>query len=279
MNYKETKGITLISLIITIIILIILVAISIRTITASRIINVATDGAGNYARAGLEEEEEFNKATNKIESITAEKPIYTEQDIEAMIGKYVDYHPEKGTFKFTEVDTKTGKTYGELTGTDKNTDDFATEEEFGWRIWSIEGKKMTLIADRVTTKGGVNNGGSLALEGDSGKENGIDILNEICRTCYSNGNWAKGKSLSLDMVPEDYRGYYTQVPSLIYHNMGMDWIGHETSWMASKQETSSLEVIDICPSFESFEHGPAFGVYDTWTDGDNKQFECSMFRT
>ena len=44
MNYKETKGITLIALIITIIILIILAAVSLRTVFFDGVIQVATDG-------------------------------------------------------------------------------------------------------------------------------------------------------------------------------------------------------------------------------------------
>ena len=44
MNYKETKGITLIALIITIIILIILAAVSLRAVFFDGMIQVATDG-------------------------------------------------------------------------------------------------------------------------------------------------------------------------------------------------------------------------------------------
>ena len=44
MNYKETKGITLIALMITIIILIILAAVSLRAVFFDGIIQVATDG-------------------------------------------------------------------------------------------------------------------------------------------------------------------------------------------------------------------------------------------
>ena len=64
---KEERGITLIALIITIIILVLLAAISISAVTNSRIIDIATNGAGNYAKEQQKEEEEFNKTVNVIE--------------------------------------------------------------------------------------------------------------------------------------------------------------------------------------------------------------------
>ena len=64
---REERGITLIALIITIIILVLLAAISISAVTNSRIIDIATNGAGNYAKEQQKEEEEFNKTVNVIE--------------------------------------------------------------------------------------------------------------------------------------------------------------------------------------------------------------------
>ncbi len=64
---KEERGITLIALIITIIILVLLAAISISAVVDSRIVDVATNGAANYAKEQLREEEEFNKTVNVID--------------------------------------------------------------------------------------------------------------------------------------------------------------------------------------------------------------------
>ena len=64
---REERGITLIALIITIIILVLLATISIRAVVDSRIVDVATNGTGNYAKGQLEEEDEFNKTVNVIE--------------------------------------------------------------------------------------------------------------------------------------------------------------------------------------------------------------------
>ena len=63
---KREKGITLVALIITIIILIILATVTIMTLTKSRMIDVAIEGAQNYQEAQYQEVENINKLTNKI---------------------------------------------------------------------------------------------------------------------------------------------------------------------------------------------------------------------
>ncbi|MCI9365583.1 MAG: hypothetical protein HFJ54_03005 [Clostridia bacterium] len=73
-NFKESKGITLISLIITIIILIILAVISIQYIFSGKILQVATDGAGNYAKEQKNEENIFNDTIQYIDVLTNNKP-------------------------------------------------------------------------------------------------------------------------------------------------------------------------------------------------------------
>jgi len=68
-NEKE-RGITLVALIITIIILVILAAVSLRTVFYDGMIDVATNGVGNYAKEQKKEEEEFEKAQSIIEEKT-----------------------------------------------------------------------------------------------------------------------------------------------------------------------------------------------------------------
>lgn len=85
------------------------------------------------------------------------KELYTKEEIDKMIGKYVSYTPDKGTYsKVTGNDN--------YTGTNNNRYDFITEN-LNWKIWNIEDKKLTLIADDVIQTGGTDNRGNLELGG------------------------------------------------------------------------------------------------------------------
>jgi len=78
MNYKEklkeSQAITLIALIITIIILIILAAVSLNAVFGDGLLDVATEGVGNYATEQKKEENLFNDADYYIKVATNKKP-------------------------------------------------------------------------------------------------------------------------------------------------------------------------------------------------------------
>lgn len=74
-----------------------------------------------------------------------------------MIGKYVSYTPDIGTYsKITGNDR--------YTGSGNNRYDFITEN-LNWKIWNIEDKKLTLIAEDVVQTGGTDNRGNLEIGG------------------------------------------------------------------------------------------------------------------
>lgn len=132
---------------------------------------------------------------------------FTNEQIQSMIGGYVNYTTKSGIYDLiTNSD--------EYAGTADNTSDFTTET-FNWRIWSIDGTKLTLIADDVTKTGGTSNNGTLSLYGAVGYNNGVKILNDICKNCYSNSEYgAIGRSINIEDIenvldrtvwkPEDY---------------------------------------------------------------------------
>ena len=136
--------------------------------------------------------------------------ISRKNKISNMIGKYVDYTPDQGTYSLITNSA-------EYAGTANNTSDFTTEK-FNWRIWGVDGNKLTLIADDVTSTGGTSNNGTLSLSGAVGYNNGVKILNDICKNCYSNSSiGAVGRSINIEDIenvldktiwrPEDY--YYS----------------------------------------------------------------------
>lgn len=167
-NKNSEKGI---SLILLLIILIIFLVIGIVTIIIS--INKNTKET-EYNKNSEVIEDTINTGT--IQDINELENEINSQEYMDMIGKYVNYKPENGTYSMITGDA----TYS---GTDKNKSDFITED-FGWRIWSIDNEKLVLISDDITKISGKN--GELYLEGAVGYNNAVKILNDICKECYSN---------------------------------------------------------------------------------------------
>ena len=83
-NKSNENGITLIALIITIIILIILAAVSLRAVFFDGMIEVATDGVGNYATEQKKEENVFNDADHYIKVATNKKPEFKYIEVTGM---------------------------------------------------------------------------------------------------------------------------------------------------------------------------------------------------
>ena len=50
-------------------------------------------------------------------------------------------------------------------------------EELGWRIWDYDGTTIRIILEKPTTT-------KLILGGAAGYNNGVYLINEICRQCY-----------------------------------------------------------------------------------------------
>ncbi len=63
---------------------------------------------------------------------------------------------------------------------------FITDRNLSWRIWSIDENNITIIADRPVSTGGYEDIGALYLSDSIGYNNGIYLINEICKKCYGN---------------------------------------------------------------------------------------------
>jgi len=114
------------------------------------------------------------------------------ENTEYLIGKYVDYVPENGVYLNIKK---------EYVGTETNSINFETDTTLNWKIWSIEGNKLTIIADKPGTIGGYKNNGGLYLANYNGYNNGVKILNDICNTCYSNKQYGGiARSLNIEDI-------------------------------------------------------------------------------
>ena len=126
---------------------------------------MAMSGDGLFSKA-RQAAEKYKKAQKDEQDLISE--IGKEMNSE-YVGAYVTgYTPTSGKCTIT----------AEQSGTDSS-QTFTTEEEgnLKWRIWDYDGTTLRIILDKPTTK-------KLTLKGAEGYNNGVWIINEICRQCF-----------------------------------------------------------------------------------------------
>ena len=210
---KNSKGITLIALIITIIILLILAGISIAAITQTGLFSRAKQ-AEQLSKEKQEEENailetyenEIGKylgESKKVEGKIADRV----KDGTIKIGDYVKYAPD--------IVTNTDKSYTDLlsnlttysgnTDNTKNTTSTLTQEiNLNWRVLDItDDGQVRLISELPTTS-------KLTLNGYNGYNNAVKLIDDTCSTLYTNSKLAsKVQNLKIEdiqdkMVEKDY---------------------------------------------------------------------------
>ena len=221
-NMKE-KGITLIALVITIIVLLILAGVTIATLTGDNgILTKATE-----AKDKTEEGEEEEKVKLSVAGALAKdnggeiKERYIDEELASQFGeKGTDYNLE-GSGPFTVTIIKSGRSYlidkegtiGEavkregievgdyvnyvpdanaegyttdklsesITGSTDNTNAI-TQDDLKWRILNIDASgRVDLISDIPTSQ-------YVYFQGARGYNNGVYVINDICKSLYSNSS-------------------------------------------------------------------------------------------
>ncbi len=175
----KEKGITLVALVVTIIILLILAGVTLNLALADNgLFSKAKDAVEKYKKAEEDEENALSKMTDMLENITINYNDY--------VGCYVDGY---------KLDIKTCIITPDETGVhdniDKNnviadnitadgTQTFTTENNMKWQIWDYDENKkiIRLISEKPTND-------TLTLHGATGYNNGIYLLNKICKECYT----------------------------------------------------------------------------------------------
>lgn len=119
---------------------------------------------------------------------------YTQEEIDNMIGKYVDYQPTYGTY--------TAK--AEMTGVVNSSEGIKGDQKFEtedmkWRIWNIDDSSIMLISDEPTSYSGEEKNGYIDFYGEKVSKNGPTILNELCKTCYTNSEYKGMQARSLNL--------------------------------------------------------------------------------
>ena len=211
---KNSKGITLIALIITIIILLILAGISIAALTQTGLFSRAKQ-VDQVSKEKQEEENttletyenEIDKYLGKNNGETPNEPkekTMTDMvnDKTLKIGDYVKYTPDKAS---------TGDILKELStysGSTENTSSTLTQEidkdtGLNWRVLDVKDGQVRLISDKPTTS-------KIALNGYNGYNNAVKLLDDTCSSLYTNSKLtSKVQNLKIEdiqnkMTEKDY---------------------------------------------------------------------------
>ena len=213
LNLKERKGITLIALVITIIVLLILAGVSIAMLTgqngiltqaqnakttnenksAEEKVKLAIMAARSQSETGaLDADKLIAEITNNyggtasktndgfpVSATVDEKTFIVDGDgnigvpqdrTGLKVGDYINYKP----------DTEDGKTYSLLsTQSGYSSNQTITKETLNWRILKIKADGSIDIISDPTNK-------DVYFSGSLGYNNGVYLLNDICKELYSN---------------------------------------------------------------------------------------------
>ena len=240
---KNTKGITLVALVITIIILLILAGISISALTNTGIFQKAKEAKQKSDDAALDQNTKLDEYENELDKYL---PKQNENSLAkaVKVGDYVAYTPDKldksALDKLKEnLNTYSGarnlKTYSAIgrdnlslrvidgdektgavrlisaTPTSNNTTNSAIgRDNLGWRVLDVDEKTgaVRLISATPTDK-------TIVLYGYDGYNNAVKLLDDVCSTLYNSKLATKVQNLKIEdiqdkMKEKDYSKLYSE---------------------------------------------------------------------
>jgi len=224
--FKNTKGITLIALVVTIIVLLILAGITLSlALNSNGVFQRSKNAAAAYSEAELAEREELDRIGEEFDEVMGIfPPLEIPEELEE--GAEIIYKPE-GTFHWdaelaSSYANDGSTTYGIASdvGLDASTSDYdvidmqlATGEEIPtgsenmnikkWRVVSLnkETGEAVIVPTASTLKIDGVQSGYVVLQGAQGYNNAVKLLNDACSALY--GNPKKGitaRSISMEDI-------------------------------------------------------------------------------
>ena len=210
---KNTKGITLVALVITIIILLILAGISISALTNTGIFQKAKDAKQKSEDAELDQNTKLDEYENELDKYLPKKLVDKVNDGTIKVGDYISYTPDQASTDdiLQELATYSGNTDSTKNTTSTLTQEIDKETGLKWRVLDVKDGKVRLISDRPTTS-------TIKLSGSKGYNNAVYLLDKICKTLYNNSKLASNvQNLKIEDIQDHLAYDYTQ-----YTNSNVD---------------------------------------------------------
>ena len=201
---KNTKGITLVALVITIIILLILAEISISALTNTGIFQKAKDAKQKSNDAALDQNTKLDEYENELDQYLPQKLIDKVNDGTIKVGDYISYTPDGASTEniLQELATYSGSENENTTST--LTQEIDKKTGLKWRVLDVKDEKIRLISDRPTTS-------KITLYGPKGYNNAVYLLDKTCKTLYNNSKLASNvQNLKIEDIQEHLAYDYTQ---------------------------------------------------------------------
>ena len=238
-TFKNSKGITLVALVITIVILLILAGISISALTNTGIFQKAKDAKQKSENAALDQNTKLDEYENEIDKYIPKANSLAKA---VKVGDYVAYTPDKldksALDKLKEnLNTYSGarnlKTYSAIgrdnlslrvidgdektgavrlisaTPTSNNTTNSAIgRDNLGWRVLDVDEKTgaVRLISATPTDK-------TIVLYGYDGYNNAVKLLDDVCSTLYNSKLATKVQNLKIEDIQDKMKTDYKKIDS------------------------------------------------------------------
>ena len=206
---KNTKGITLVALVITIIILLILAGISISALTNTGIFQKAKDAKQKSNDATLDQNTKLDEYENELDKYLPKKLVDKVNDGTIKVGDYISYTPDGASTEniLQELATYSGNTDSTKNTTSTLTQEIDKEKGLKWRVLDVKDGKVRLISDRPTTS-------KITLHGAKGYNNAVYLLDKTCKTLYNNSKLASNvQNLKIEDIQDHLAYDYKQYPN------------------------------------------------------------------
>ena len=294
-TFKNSKGITLVALVITIIILLILAGISISALTNTGIFQKAKEAKQKSEDASLDQNTKLDEYENELDKYL---PKQNENSLAkaVKVGDYVAYKPdEPDNNALTTLKTNLKNYSGASDNTTNSA--IARDDSLRWRVLDIDEKTgaVRLISATPTSS-------TVTLEGYNGYNNAVKLLDDACSTLYNSKLATKVQNLKIEdiqdkMKEKDYSKLYSEYgktpiqpenkkyPSILAQEKNQKVNEYEGTLDLSKQdnyinqtdvlEANSLE-LKITLWGKIGETGPKVLTADDF-EGDDGQIYSDMF--
>ena len=197
---KNTKGITLVALVITIIILLLLAGISISALTNTGIFQKAKDAKQKSENAALDQNTKLDEYENEIDKYIPKANSLAKA---VKVGDYVAYTPdEPDNNALTTLKTNLKNYSGASDNTTNSA--IARDDSLRWRVLDVDETTgaVRLISATPTSS-------TVTLEGYNGYNNAVKLLDDACSTLYNSKLATKVQNLKI----EDITKYMTTQPT------------------------------------------------------------------
>ncbi len=204
-TFKNSKGITLVALVITIIILLILAGISISALTNTGIFQKAKDAKQKSEDAALDQNTKLDEYENELDKYL---PKQNENSLAkaVKVGDYVAYKPdEPDNNALTTLKTNLKNYSG---ASDNTTNSAIARDTLSWRVLDVDettGAVRLISAAPTSSK--------VTLRGYNGYNNAVKLLDDACSTLYNSKLATKVQNLKIEDIQDKMKTDYKKIDS------------------------------------------------------------------